>query len=49
MGSLTAEASRLYKRDVMSLTFKRTAKKSRLGSPRKGRPAMAVARAGGEL
>jgi hypothetical protein len=33
----------------MSLTFKRAAKKSRLGSPRKGRPAMAVARAGGEL
>jgi hypothetical protein len=49
MGSLTGEASTLYKRDLMSLTLKRASKKSRLGSPRKGRPAMAVARAGGEL
>jgi hypothetical protein len=49
MGRLTVEASRLYKRDLMSLILKRVSSKSRLGSPRKGRPAMAVARAGGEL
>jgi hypothetical protein len=48
MGSLTLEASSLYKRDLMSLILKRASKKSRLGSLRKGRPAMVVARAGGE-
>jgi hypothetical protein len=49
MKHLTVEASSLYKRDMVSLTLKRASKKSRLGSPQKGRPAMVVARAGGEL
>lgn len=49
MGRLTVEASSLYKRDLMSLILKRVSNKSRLGSPRKGRPAMVVARAGGEV
>lgn len=48
MEHLTVEASSLYKRDLMSLILERVSNKSRLGSPRKGRPAMAVARVGGE-
>ena len=45
---LTLRAPTIYKDHVMLLRSKRADQKNRLGSPRKGRPATAVARAGGE-